>query len=258
MDVTTQTFAQAVLEPSYGMPVVVDFYATWCGPCQILKPMLERLTQEQGIALAKVDIDQNPELASQYEVQGVPDVRVFQEGEAQPGFVGAPSEAQVREFLENIGVQSELQGQLAQVEQRIAAQDYPAAKAQLDRLFEQYPEQPAVTLVAAKLLIALEQLDDAARLLKTIAPKNPTAFAEAQVLGAQLEFQCWAQAPLDSTPTAQQYQQAAQAAVHQSYETALQGFLAIVEHDRAFGNDSARKAMLLLFKLLGADRKSVV
>ncbi|NEO87007.1 MAG: tetratricopeptide repeat protein [Spirulina sp. SIO3F2] len=253
MDVTAQTFAQAVLEPSYGMPVVVDFYATWCGPCQILKPMLERLTQEYGIALAKVDIDQNPELASQYQVQGVPDVRVFREGQAQPGFVGAPAEAQVREFLQNIGVQSELQGQLAEVERAIAAQDYPAAKTQLDDLFAQYPNQPQVTLLAAKLLIALDQLDDAARLLKTIAPNQTDAFAQAQMLGAQLELQRWAQAPLDSTPLAQQYQQAAQAAVHQNYEAALQDFLAIVERDRTFGDDGARKAMLTVFKLLGAN-----
>ncbi|MEM8639884.1 MAG: tetratricopeptide repeat protein [Cyanobacteria bacterium P01_G01_bin.54] len=252
MDVTAQTFAQDVLELSYSTPVVVDFYATWCGPCKLLQPLLERLTLEYGMTLAKVDIDQHPELASQYQVQGVPDVRVFEQGEARPGFVGAPNEAQIRQFLQTIRAESELVPQLAEVEAAIAAQDYAQAKTQLDELFAQYPEQPQVTLVAVRLLLALGQLDDAARLLSAINPSQTQAYATAQRLGAELELRQLAQQPVADSPLAQQYQQAAQAAVAQDYDQALQGFLGIVERDRAFQADGARKAMLTLFKLLGA------
>jgi putative thioredoxin len=70
VDVTSPTFDEAVLEQSYQMPVVIDFYAQWCGPCQMLKPLLEKLTQEYEFTLAKVDIDQNPELAGFIRLRG--------------------------------------------------------------------------------------------------------------------------------------------------------------------------------------------
>ncbi|MGB0562786.1 MAG: tetratricopeptide repeat protein [Spirulinaceae cyanobacterium] len=253
MDVTAQTFAQDVLELSHSTPVVVDFYATWCGPCQILKPLLERLTLEYGVTLAKVDIDQNPQLASQYQVQGVPDVRVFQDGAARPGFVGAPGEAQLRQFLQGLQAEAELAPQLAQVQAAIATQDYTSAKTQLDALFAQYSEHPSVTLVAVRLLLALNQLKDAAQLVATINPSHAEAYATAQRLGAELELRQLAQQPVAESPLAQQYQQAAQAAIAQDYDAALQGFLQIVERDRSFQKDGARKAMLTLFQLLGNE-----
>lgn len=253
MDATAQTFEQDVLDPSHGTPIVVDFHATWCGPCQILKPMLEKLTAEYGVPLVKVDIDQNPELASQYQVQGVPDVRVFHQGTARPGFVGAPNEPQVRAFLEGLMSQSELDGAIAELQSLIATQDYPGAKAKLDDLFAQYPKQPRVTLAAAEFLIVLEQFADAQRILQSIAPNQTDAYPQAQSLLVTIAFQQAAQDPGDGSPVALQYRQAARDVVAQNYTAALEGFLDIVERDRGFKQDGARKAMLNVFTLLGAE-----
>lgn len=259
MDVSEATFFQDVIEPSYGSPVIVDFYATWCGPCQILKPLLEKLTAEYGVGLAKVDIDQNPELASRYHVQGVPDVRVAREGNLHAGFVGALPEPQLREFLAGLATQFELDTELAQVQSAIAAGDYAAAKAQFDLLFKKYPpdarifQQPKIVIAAVEFLLQLEKFEDAARLLATIPPSHTPEFAQAQALKAKITFHQAAQMSGDGSPVARQFQRSAQAALEEDYAAALQGFLEIVERDRGFKEDGARKAMLSLFTLLGAD-----
>jgi putative thioredoxin len=115
IEVTSPTFEEAVLEASLDQPVVVDFYAQWCGPCQMLKPLLEGLAEEYGFTLAKIDIDQNPELARIYQVEGVPDVKVATQGQLQPGFVGMLPEPQLRDWLSQLGLQSALERSLAAI-----------------------------------------------------------------------------------------------------------------------------------------------
>jgi thioredoxin len=103
MDVTTDTFEQDVLERSRSVPVVVDFWAEWCGPCKMLTPVLEQTTEgRDDVVLAKVDTDANPDLAQRYDIRSIPNVKAFKDGQVVDEFVGVLPAAAVEEFLDGL------------------------------------------------------------------------------------------------------------------------------------------------------------
>jgi thioredoxin len=119
MDVTTETFEQEVLERSHELPVVVDFWAAWCGPCLMLGPVLEREAGARAgeLALVKVDVDQNQELAREYGIRGIPAVKAFRNGEVVREFVGVLPPAAVAEFLDELTGPSAAETFLAELRQ---------------------------------------------------------------------------------------------------------------------------------------------
>ena len=104
MDATTETFEQDVIQRSHELPVVVDFWAAWCGPCRMLGPAIEQeaAKREGKLALVKVDVDAESEIAGRYGVQSIPTVAVFRNGEAVTGFVGAYPAATIGKFFDEL------------------------------------------------------------------------------------------------------------------------------------------------------------
>jgi len=115
VDVDTATFENDVLGRSREHPVVVDFWADWCGPCHQLTPVLERAAEEHDVELVKVDIDANPELAQRYGVSGIPAVKAFRNGHVVAEFVGAKPPAAVAQFFDELTAPSEVAGLLDQL-----------------------------------------------------------------------------------------------------------------------------------------------
>ncbi|MFQ4140164.1 tetratricopeptide repeat protein [Nodosilinea sp. PGN35] len=249
--VVNQTeFEQAVLQPSFEQPVLVDFFATWCGPCQLLKPMLEKLAQEYDFTLAKVDIDANPELAQAFRVEGVPDVRIVTQGQVQEGFVGVLPEPQLRELLASLGLQSSLEQDLALFEAAQASGDKAEILSALATLLTRYPNNGQMLLKAAQVYLA--QGDDAlaSQYLDLIDLNDRTTAAQADGIRGLLTLR-QSLADLGDSDLDIAYGTAGQAALKGDFTAALEGFLGVVERDRTYRSDAGRKAMLTVFKLLG-------
>lgn len=248
--VTEANFATAVIAASHGKPVLVDFFATWCGPCQLLKPILQRLLKEYDFVLATVDIDQQPELAARYGVEGVPDVRIVTQGKMIPGFVGVIEEERIREILENLYLTSGLDETIAQLQRLQRTGDLSGAKQVLDRLFQDYPNHPKVAIAAAEFLMKFGKTAEAVRLLNTIAPDQTEYFAIADNLRGEVFLREITSLEATSELDAK-YSRAAQLALEENYEEALLIFLEIVAGDRRYQDDGARKAMVVIFNRLG-------
>lgn len=250
IDVNQDNFNTAVLSKSYEKPVLVDFYATWCGPCQVLKPMLEKLAGEYDFVLAKVDIDQNPELATQFNVQGVPDVRIANQGKLKSGFVGALPEAQLHQFLADLNLKSSLETQLEAARKATKLGNVQQSKQIYDSLFEQYPENHQVILEAAQFLVHINQLEIAERMLNTIHPSEREYYGKAESLKTLIQLKREANTAGESELD-QKFSEAARLTLQEEYEAALSHFLEIVSKNRSYKDDGARKAMLAIFNLLG-------
>lgn len=252
--VNSSNFETEVTQRSHEKPVVIDFYATWCGPCQMLKPILEKLVQEYDFVLAKVDIDQEPALANAFGVEGVPDVRVVVEGRTAPGFVGVLPEPKVREFLtDTLNLKSDLEMGLDAIRGALAAGHLDEAQQRFAALIERYPDDRRLILEAARFLIGRDRLESAEKLLSVIQENEKGDYAKAQALKRLSQLKRELASPVGLGELDQIYAQAAMFALDEDYEAALQGFLQIVERDRTYRQDGGRKAMLMVFDLLGDD-----
>lgn len=248
----SQNFVREVVDPSFNQPVLVDFFATWCGPCQMLKPVLESLTQEYDFILAKVDIDQNPNLAKIYSVEGVPDVRMVVEGKMKSGFVGFLPEPQIRDLLRNLGLVSKLDRALTAVQLLREKGETEAAQTALEDLLKEYPLRPEVLLAAAEFYQQDQQWETAKHLLDQVDSKHTAFYQKASALKGLLDLQSIV---FEGEPTDRdrQFQTGCDCVMTQQYEQALDIFLEIVGNDRKYRNDGARKAMITLFDFLGDD-----
>jgi putative thioredoxin len=252
IEINPSNFHAEVLKKSEEKPVVVDFFATWCGPCKILKPMLENLRQEYDFILAKVDIDQNPELANQYHVEGVPDVRIVDRGEVKPGFVGVVPEEQVRELLSQFNLKSGLETGLETIQTSLATGNIEQAQELYHQLLEQYPNQLQLVIKAAQFMIQTDQTEAAQSLLNQISEYDRQYGGKIAALKQLIELKNAADQPPDNQLD-RDYAEACHLTLAEDYGAALPLFLKIVEQNRQYKKDGARKAMLTIFELLGND-----
>jgi putative thioredoxin len=258
LDVGLADFPQHVLEESRHRPVVVDFWAPWCGPCKLLKPILEKLASEYGgkFLLAKINSDENQELAVRYGVRGIPSVKAFIDGEQVDEFSGALPESEVRAFLDRLipSPADELRQQAAAA--RMAG-DMPGALKLLAEASKLDPAHIGVRLDAAEIMLDLNETDEASRLLGSVPddadPRVPHLKARLQFLGAagENEAALTARVAANENDLDARLKLANLLVAAGQYETGMDQLLEIVRRDRSFGDDIGRKTLLSVFALLG-------
>lgn len=260
-DVTKENFQEKVGEACMQVPVVVDFWAPWCAPCQTLKPMLEKLAEEfKGrFLLAKINSDENPEISQYFGVRSIPSVKVLFQGQLVDEFNGALPESEVRAFLERIalpGAEASLREQAAEL---VTAGDLDGALTVLIEASRQAPEDEATRLDAIDVLIQLGRNDEAQQLL---AGEYTAEADRANTLRARLALAAGAAdvAPLEAKLAANpddhatRLELSAAYAAQSRFREALAAALEVVTRDRFFDQGAGRKAMLNLFEALSGEQ----
>ena len=261
IDVTDASFEANVLAQSHTVPVVVDFWAPWCGPCRVLGPVLEKLAAEGGgrWILAKINTDENPQVAGAFRLSGIPAVKAFVNGELVAEFTGALPPAKVQHWLSGF-LPSETDEKIDLGRQLVASGDLAAAEAAFqDALAGADPDHPAALVALAGLALDAGRKKDALDLIDRIPEHRRDQVSRPMArLELRLEADTAADLPTlqatfdaDPTDTAARYNLALALIATERYEDGLAHLLEIVRRDRAFRDDAARKTMVKVFEIVG-------
>ncbi|OIR16277.1 thioredoxin [mine drainage metagenome] len=263
LDVSEADFEEKVVAASFKLPVVIDFWAPWCAPCKVLKPILEKLAGEYGgkFRLAKVNSDENPNISARFGVRGIPSVKAVVNGKVVDEFTGALPEGQVRAWLERIIPSPSEELRLA-AQQLAAGGDVDGAMQKLNEASALDPANEWVRVDAAELLLHKGEMHEAQRLLDSL--KDVDVLKDARVLQLKAQTRL---AEMSATGESEATLAAAVAADGNDLEARLKlanvliagnrpaegmdQLLEIVARDRKFKDDIGRKTLLDVFNLLG-------
>ncbi len=251
-----QDFQSDVLDRSHTIPIVVDFWAEWCGPCRVLGPVLERLAASAAgrWVLAKVDTDRHQDVAAQYGIRSIPAVKLFVDGEVRDEFVGALPEQAVTRWLDK-ALPHPLSKEVARAEEMFLAGSIEDARQLLREILAGDPNNEHAASLLARSLWSTDPAR-AVQLLKGIEEHSEFfPVAEAVRTVASLLQRRHDPSSFPADPVREPYLGAVQALAEGNYGRALEQFIGVIRANRYYDDDGARKACIALFRLLGDEHE---
>jgi len=267
-DSDTANFAADVIEVSKDVPVIVDFWAPWCGPCKQLTPAIEKAVRGAGgqVKLVKINVDDNQELAGQLRIQSIPTVFAFKDGQPVDGFVGALPESQIKTFIQKLGGDAgpnELDQALDQADEALAAGDHATAGNIYSQVLRAEPTEARAAAGLVRALLAGGDVESARKILDSL---DETVAGSAEVAGARAAVELAEQTSGGDSAEIEPLRQkvAANEKDHQARldlavalfgigqcEEAVDALLEIIRRDRQWNEEAARKQLLKFFEALG-------
>jgi len=254
MDYEVKDFSADVLQTSYNKPVLVDFWAEWCGPCKVLGPTLERLAENNlDWLLVKVNSDENPELSAQFGIRSIPNVKLFFKGKVINEFVGALSEPAIIDWLKK-NVPGRYQDLLDNAEKLNVSGKHDEALKMLNELLSKEPQNASAKILKSIILL-LKDPGKAIELIKDVeeTSDNVEIISSINTIAGLLNET--ENSILEESPTKNLYLEAVNYLKDKKFNLSLEKFIEIIKTDRYYAEDIARKACIAIFKYIGEENE---